>query len=81
MEEQDFHRGITGSDCKVNDKNYSFASGFMGVEFLEQPDPRYEGDVMQYVKPAVGWALYEEKPDSAEKVFNPADTTVKMFGE
>ena len=84
MDEHDFHRGYTATQTNINDKEYWFASGFVGVEFLEQPDPRYQGDTMQYVKPAVGWALYEEKPEDQrpkEQVFLAADTSGKLFGD
>jgi hypothetical protein len=45
-------------------KKYVYGSGFVGVEMQEEADPRYVGDTMQYVKAAVGWAIYEEKPEN-----------------
>jgi hypothetical protein len=48
----------------VNDKEYTLVNGFVGVEFFnEVVDENYPDEFLQYVKPAVGWFLYEEDPE------------------
>lgn len=84
MDEQDFHRGFTASPIKINDKEYFLGTGFCGVEFFNEDDPKYPGDILQYVKPAIGWAIYEEKDEKdrpIERVFLAADTSGKLFGD
>lgn len=40
--EDEFERGITASDIKINNKDYTLACGVMGVEFFnEVVDPAY----------------------------------------
>jgi hypothetical protein len=55
----------------------------MGVEFEnEVMDPKYPDEFLQYVKPAVGWVIYEEDPDKKDKVplvFISADTSGSLF--
>lgn len=84
MDEHDFYRGVTASQILINKKEYTLACGIMGVEFEnEVMDPNYPDEFLQYVKPAVGWALYEEDPALKEKVgpnvFVAADTAGPMF--
>ena len=83
MDEGDFTRGIQTQILKINKKEYTLASGFVGVEFKNEPDPRFEGDVIQFVKPAVGWFLYEEDPEKAKQglpsVFISSDTAGAIF--
>ena len=82
LDEGDFHRGFSASDIKINDKPYVLGSGFVGVEMLDEDDPKYPGDILQYVKPAVGWAIYEEKSEAERtktQVFLAADTSGKLF--
>lgn len=68
MDEQDFHRGFTASNIKINDKPYFLSTGFVGVEMFNEDDPKYPGDIIQYVKPAQGWAIYEEKDEKDRPV-------------
>jgi len=54
----------------------------MGVEFNNEPCPKYAGDVVQWVRPAVGWALYEDdpnKPAEMKNVFISAETSGSLF--
>ena len=70
------------TNIQINKKMYSLTSGFMGVEFSNEPDPRYEGDTMQWVRPAVGWAIYEDDPTKskeANQVFIAAETSGSLF--
>ena len=46
MDEVDFHRGFTCSDITINDKPYMYGSGFVGVELLDEDDPKYPGDIV-----------------------------------
>ena len=34
MDEDDFHRGISACIFNINKKDYTLASGFIGVEFI-----------------------------------------------
>lgn len=61
MDEGDLHRGFTACDIVINGKPYVLGTGFVGVEISNEDDPKYPGDIVQYVKPAVGWVIYEEK--------------------
>lgn len=55
----------------------------MGVEFHnEVMDPKYPNEFLQYVKPAVGWALYQDDPTlktAHPQVFICANTTGALF--
>lgn len=83
MDEDDFYRGVTAQVLKINKKEYTLACGFVGVEFEnEVMDPKYPEEFLQYVKPAVGWVIYEEDPDRKEKppmVFISAETSGSLF--
>ena len=83
LHENDFYRGITSSQITINKKEYTLASGILGCEFYNEViDPKYPDDFLQYVKPAVGWALYAEDPDKPkvpERVFIAADTAGDIF--
>lgn len=82
MDQDDFTRGIQMTKIQINKKEYSLASGFMGVEFNNEPCPKYAGDVVQWVRPAVGWALYEDdpnKPAEMKNVFISAETSGSLF--
>ena len=41
MDEGDFTRGIQTIPIVINKKEYTLASGFLGVEVHNEPDPRY----------------------------------------
>ena len=61
MDENDFYRGISASPLSINKKPYLYVSGFLGVEFETiVPDKKYPDEILQAVKPAVGWTVYEE---------------------
>ena len=61
MDEDDFHRGISACIININKKDYTLASGFVGVEFINEViDPKYPDELAQSVKPAIGWVIYEE---------------------
>ena len=83
MDEHDFFRGVTASEVQINKKPYTLAAGFMGVEFETHViDPKYPDELLQWVKPAKGWALYEEDPsreDTGPHVFLAAETAGPMF--
>ena len=67
---------------KINKKAYTLASGFVGVEFKNEPDPRFEGDILQFVRPAVGWYIYEEDPtkkETSHNAFISAGTSGNIF--
>lgn len=65
--ENDFTRGIQLCPLQVNNKTYEIASGFVGVEFKCEPSQKYPGDVDQWVKPALGWFLYQEDPSKKKE--------------
>lgn len=82
IDETDFTRGIQICPLTVNSKAYQLASGFVGVEFRNEDDPKYPGDTVQYVKPAIGWFLYQEDPTKkgqGKQVFIAADTAGAIF--
>uniref|UniRef100_A0A7S3CP50 Uncharacterized protein n=1 Tax=Strombidium rassoulzadegani TaxID=1082188 RepID=A0A7S3CP50_9SPIT len=83
FDEGDFPRGLSSLPLKVNDSEFLLFSGFLGVEFHnEVVDPNYPEEPLQYVKPAVGWALYEEDASiksNLPKVSIAADTAGALF--
>lgn len=84
MDENDFYRGISASTLSINKKPYLYVSGFLGVEFeTTVPDKKHPDEILQAVKPAIGWAVYEDDPSlKAEKrVFLAADTAGPIFGK
>ena len=83
MDEVDFHRGLTACDIVINDKSYILGTGFVGVEMTDEDDPKYPGDINQYVKPTVGWVIYEEKEADSGFIHVPicATTSGKLFGD
>ena len=63
IDESDFHRGIQISLVTINTKEYTLASGFVGVEIEKEVNPEKDpADLYQTVKAAVGWYLYEVDP-------------------
>jgi len=83
MDESDFHRGIQLSQVTINSKEYTLASGFVGVEIEREVNPNKEASgLYQTVKPAVGWYLYEvdpKKKDVHPNVFVSAETSGSLF--
>mmetsp|Transcript_13943 Transcript_13943/g.21739 ORF Transcript_13943/g.21739 Transcript_13943/m.21739 type:complete len:220 (-) Transcript_13943:25-684(-) len=83
VDEDDFYRGVTATPLSINKKEFTLATGFIGVEFYnELMDPKYPDEFLQYVKPAVGWAVYEEDPSLKKEhpnVFIAADTAGEIF--
>ena len=68
MDEDDFPQGHNVVPMVINKKPYSLVSGILGVEFRNEViDPKYPEDLWQFVKPAVGWALYQEDPSLKPK--------------
>ena len=48
---------------KLNKKDYILMTGIMGVEIEnELMDVNIPDEFWQYVKPAIGWAIYENDP-------------------
>lgn len=82
LDEEEFYRGVSASTLTINKKQYLYVSGFLGVEFeTVVPDPKYPDEVLQAVKPAVGWTVYEEDPSLAaeKRVSLAADTGGALF--
>lgn len=82
MDEDEFYRGVSASPLTINKKEYLFVSGFLGCEFETIiPDPKYPDEVLQAVKPAVGWTVYEEDPTlkSEKRVSLAAETSGSLF--
>lgn len=83
IDESDFHRGIQISLVTINTKEYTLASGFVGVEIEKEVNPEKDpADLYQTVKAAVGWYLYEvdpKKQGSHPNVFVSAETSGSLF--
>ena len=83
MDEDEFGPGSNEVPIEINKKTYSLVSGILGVEFRHEViDPKYPDELWQFVKPAIGWALYQEDPTLKHKgpqVFVAAETAGPMF--
>lgn len=83
IDDTDFTRGVQLNKISINDKELTLASGFVGVEIEnEVMDPKYPDEFLQYVKPAVGWFLYQEDPTKKKdhpNVFLSAETSGSLF--
>ena len=83
MDDHDFTRGIQLNPIEICKKDYTLASGFVGVEILNEiMDPNHPTEFLQYVRPAIGWFLYEEdltKTDTMETCFISAETSGSLF--
>jgi hypothetical protein len=68
---------------KLNKKDYILMTGIMGVEIEnEVMDVNVPDEFWQYVKPAIGWAIYENDPSikkMKKQVFVAAETAGPMF--
>ena len=84
MDEDDFYRGVSATPLTINKKEYLYVSGFLGVEFeTTVPDKNYPDEILQSVRPAVGWTVYEDDPSLKikERVFLSADSAGPIFGK
>jgi len=82
MDEDEFYRGVSASTLAINKKEYAYVCGFLGVEFeTVVPDANYPDEVLQAVKPAVGWTVYEEDASlkGTSRVFLAAETSGSLF--
>ena len=71
------------SNITICKKDYLLLSGLIGVEMETViPDPNHPDEILQSVRPGLGWFLYEEDPtktDSAERTFIAAETSGSLF--
>lgn len=83
MDEDDFPQGHNVVPIVINKKTYSLVSGILGVEFRNEViDPKFPDELWQFVKPAIGWVLYQADPSLKPKgpqVFVAAETAGPMF--
>ena len=75
MQENDFTSGKAVCPIKLNKKDYVLMTGILGVEVRnEVMDPKIPDEFWQYVKPAVGWALYGTDPTKKKPMFESVGT-------
>ena len=83
MDEDEFAPGENIVPIVINKKTYSLVSGILGVEFRHEViDPKFPDEFWQFVKPAIGWAIYQEDASLKHKgpsVFVAAETAGPMF--
>ena len=83
MNDDDFCRGFQFSNITICKKEYLLLSGLIGVEFeTEIPDKNHPDEIIQSVRPALGWFIYEEDPtkkNTADKTFIAAETSGSLF--
>ena len=83
MDEDEFAPGENIVPIVINKKTYSLVSGILGVEFRNEViDPKFPDELWQFVKPAIGWAIYQEDPSLKHigpSTFFAAETAGPMF--
>jgi hypothetical protein len=83
LNDTDFSRGFQFSNIQICKKDYLLLSGLIGVQFeTEVPDKNHPDEILQSVRPAVGWFLYEDDPtrkDTASRTFIAAETSGSLF--